>query len=98
MKKVTNTKPFMADFLPDTFQNFLREHLKDRKVTQKIKKKVTEKVYICFSCFSCLLCVKSIQIQSFSGLYFPAFELNTEKCGPEENSASGHFSGSANIS
>ena len=38
-------------------------------------------------------CVKSIRIRSYSGLYFPAFELNTEyhyvftlnagKCGPE---------------
>ena len=40
-----------------------------------------------------LHCVKSVHIQSFSGLYFPAFGLNTErsvfspnvgKCGPEK--------------
>ena len=28
-----------------------------------------------------LHCVKSVRISSFSGLYFPAFGLNTERCG-----------------
>ena len=28
--------------------------------------------------------VKSVQIWSFSGPYFPVFGLNTEKCGPEK--------------
>ena len=34
-------------------------------------------------------CVKSVQIRSFSGPYFPAFGLNTEKCGKIRTSA--HF-------
>ena len=29
-------------------------------------------------------CVKSVQIQSFSGPYFPVFSPNTGKYGPEE--------------
>ena len=29
-------------------------------------------------------CVKSTRIRSFSGLYFPAFGLNTRKYGPEK--------------
>ena len=29
-------------------------------------------------------CVKSVQIRSFSGQYFPVFKLNTGKCGPEK--------------
>ena len=29
-------------------------------------------------------CVKSIRIRSYSGPHFPAFELNTGKCGPEQ--------------
>ena len=33
-------------------------------------------------------CVKSVQIRSFSGPYFPAFGLNTE----QKNSVFGHFS------
>ena len=28
-------------------------------------------------------CVKSVQMQSFSGPYFPVFGLNTGKCRPE---------------
>ena len=50
-------------------------------------------------------CVKSVQIRSFSGLYFPTFEMNTEiygvnlgiqsECGKmptRKNYVSGHFS------
>ena len=53
-------------------------------------------------------CVKCVQIRSFSGLYFPAFGLNTERyeisfrihseCGKirtRKNSVFGHFSRSA---
>ena len=29
-------------------------------------------------------CVKSVRNQSFTGPYFPAFALNTGKCGPEK--------------
>ena len=31
-------------------------------------------------------CVKSVQIRSFSGPYFPVFSSNTEKYGPEKTS------------
>ena len=34
--------------------------------------------------FSKNLCVKSVRIRSFSGPYFPAFRLNTEKYRPEK--------------
>ena len=37
-------------------------------------------------------CVKSVHIGSFSGPYFPAFELNTD----QKNSEYGHFSCSVN--
>ena len=47
---------------------------------------------------------ESVRIWSFSGSYFPAFGLNTEKYGvslredtDQKNSESGHFSRSANL-
>ena len=45
--------------------------------------------YICISSISIpkyasKYCTKSIQMQSFSGPYFPAFELNSGKYGPEK--------------
>ena len=46
-------------------------------------------------------CVKSVRIRSYSGLHFPAFGLNTERCGvssvqmrenaDQNNSDYGHF-------
>ena len=43
-------------------------------------------------------CVKSVRIRSFSGAYFPAFELNTERYSvqmwenmDQKNSKYGHF-------
>ena len=41
--------------------------------------------------------VKSVQIRSFSGPYFPVFGLNTGKCGPE-NTVFGHLSRSVVVS
>ena len=35
-----------------------------------------------------LRCIKSVRIRRFSGLYFPAFRLNTD----QKNSENGHFS------
>ena len=47
---------------------------------------------------------ESVRIWSFSGSYFPAFGLNTEKYGvslredtDQKNSECGHFSRSANL-
>ena len=35
-------------------------------------------------------CVKSVRIWSFSGPHFPAFGLNTERCGVEKLSMNGN--------
>ena len=38
----------------------------------------TELFYIDFRVWNYMHCLKSVRIRSFSGPYFPAFELNTE--------------------
>ena len=66
-----------------TYAKLSEKHLLPHETHSYVSVTVMIKCYFSES-FCTYHCVKSVRIRSYSGLYFPTFELNTGKYGPEK--------------
>ena len=74
------TKTHETIVIPITAKQTTTAHTKTPKTTATILSKVfMKKQPTCKTFFDELHCVKSVQIRRFSGPYFPAFGLNSER-------------------